>query len=352
MRSPPAIEWRDDTVFILDQRQLPDVVEIIRCDGYPAVNEAIRTLAIRGAPALGVAAAYTIALGAVHLKASTADEFLRALDAIVDEVVATRPTAVNLPWAAKRMRHAAREAADRGVDGLRHALVAEAHAIAADNEHRHRRLAAVGVELFASGDRVLHHCNTGPLATAALHGTALGVLQEAHARLGVSVWVAETRPLLQGGRLTAWELEQWGVPYTLITDSMAGHFMQRGDVDKVIVGADRIAANGDVANKIGTYSLAVLAQAHAVPFYVAAPFSTVDFDVSSGDQIPIEQRAPEEVRGYAGIRWAPADAEVANPAFDVTPARLVGAIVTEQGIARPPYAASLVDLFRRAPATV
>ena len=352
MGSPPTIEWRDDAVFILDQRQLPDVVEIIRCDDYPAVNEAIRTLAIRGAPALGVAAAYAIALGATRLEASTVAEFLRALDAIVAEVVATRPTAVNLPWAAKRMRRAAREAVDRGVDGLRQALVAEARAIAADNVRRHRRLAAVGVELFASGDRVLHHCNTGPLATAAMHGTALGVLQEAHTRLGVSVWVAETRPLLQGGRLTAWELEQWHVPYTLITDSMAGHFMQRGDVDKVIVGADRIAANGDVANKIGTYGLAVLAQAHGVPFYVAAPCSTIDFDTPSGDRIPIEERAPDEVRGYADLRWAPAAADVANPAFDVTPAHLVGAIVTEHGIARAPFAASLVDLYRRAPAAV
>ena len=352
MPVPPVIEWRDGAVRILDQRRLPDAVEVLHCTEVSQVNEAIRTLAIRGAPALGVAAAYAVALGATRVNAPDETTYLERLGTVIDQIVATRPTAVNLAWAAERMRTAAHElgapADHRPTDGIRdprksirHGLLALAHEIAADNEQRHRALAEAGADLFESGQRVLHHCNTGPLATAASYGTALGVLQAANQRHGIEVVVSETRPLLQGGRLTTWELAQWGVPFTLITDSMAADQMRRGGINAVIVGADRIAANGDVANKIGTYSHAVAAGAHDLPFYVAAPLSTIDFDTPNGDAIPIEERATEEVHGYGDWRWSPSDAPVANPAFDVTPHERVTAIITEHGVHRPPYLESL-----------
>ena len=341
MPVPPVIEWRDGAIRILDQRRLPDAVEVLHCTEVSQVNEAIRTLAIRGAPALGVAAAYAVALGATRVDAPETKPFLECLDSVIDEVIATRPTAVNLAWAAERMRSAARAQAADDVQAIRTCLLTLAHDIAADNEQRHRALAEAGADLFATGQRVLHHCNTGPLATAASYGTALGVLQAANQRHGIEVVVSETRPLLQGGRLTTWELAQWGVPFTLITDSMAADRMRRGHIDAVIVGADRIAANGDVANKIGTYSHAVAAGAHGLPFYVAAPLSTIDFDTPNGDAIPIEERATEEVHGYGDWRWSPSDAPVANPAFDVTPHERVTAIITEHGVHRPPYRESL-----------
>ena len=352
MPVPPVIEWRDGAVRILDQRRLPDAVEVLHCTTVEQVNDAIRTLAIRGAPALGVAAAYAVALAAARADAPDLKSFLERLDPVIDQVIATRPTAVNLAWAAERMRTAAREQvalASRQTSAqpadplasVRAGLLTVAHELAADNEQRHRALAEAGADLFSPGQRVLHHCNTGPLATAASFGTALGVLQEANRRHGVHIVVSETRPLLQGGRLTTWELAQWGVPFTLITDSMAADQMRRGGIDAVIVGADRIAANGDVANKIGTYSHAVSAGAHGLPFYVAAPLSTIDFDTPDGDAIPIEERASEEVHGYGDWRWSPADAPVENPAFDVTPHQRVTAIVTEHGVHRPPYVKSL-----------
>ena len=341
MPVPPVIEWRDGAVRILDQRRLPDAVEVLHCTAVDQVNEAIRTLAIRGAPALGVAAAYAVALAATRVDAPDTESFLERLDSVIDEVIATRPTAVNLAWAAERMRTAGHERAADDPQAIRARLLTLAHEIATDNEQRHQALAEAGANLFSSGQRVLHHCNTGPLATAASFGTALGVLQAAHQRHGIEVVVSETRPLLQGGRLTTWELAQWGVPFTLITDSMAADQMRRGGIDAVIVGADRIAANGDVANKIGTYSHAVSAGAHGLPFYVAAPLSTIDFDTPDGDAIPIEERASEEVHGYGDWRWSPADAPVANPAFDVTPHQRVTAIVTEHGVHRPPFVESL-----------
>jgi len=341
MPIPPVIEWRDGAVRILDQRRLPDAVEVLHCTEVSQVNEAIRTLAIRGAPALGVAAAYAVALGAARVNAPDETTYLERLDEIISQVVATRPTAVNLAWAAERMRTAAHSRDTGNLPAIRERLLALAHEIAADNEQRHRALAEAGADLFASGQRVLHHCNTGPLATAASYGTALGVLQAANQRHGIEVVVSETRPLLQGGRLTTWELAQWGVPFTLITDSMAADRMRRGHIDAVIVGADRIAANGDVANKIGTYSHAIAAGAHDLPFYVAAPLSTIDFDTPNGDAIPIEERATEEVHGYGDWRWSPSDAPVANPAFDVTPHERVTAIITEHGVHRPPYSESI-----------
>ena len=341
MAVPPVIEWHDGAVRILDQRRLPDAVEVLHCTTVEQVNEAIRTLAIRGAPALGVAAAYAVALAATRVNASDETTYLERLDNVIDQVIATRPTAVNLAWAAERLRTAAREQPADDIQAIRTSLLTLAHEIAADNEQRHRALAEAGADLFASGQRVLHHCNTGPLATAASYGTALGVLQAANQRHGIEVVVSETRPLLQGGRLTTWELAQWGVPFTLITDSMAADRMRRGHIDAVIVGADRIAANGDVANKIGTYSHAVAAGAHGLPFYVAAPLSTIDFDTPNGDAIPIEERATEEVHGYGDWRWSPSDAPVANPAFDVTPHQRITAIITEHGVHRPPYLESL-----------
>ena len=341
MPVPPVIEWRDGAVRILDQRRLPDAVEVLHCTTVEQVNEAIRTLAIRGAPALGVAAAYAVALAATRVDAPDETTYLERLENVIDQVIATRPTAVNLAWAAERLRTAAREQPADDIQAIRTSLLALAHEIAADNEQRHRALAEAGADLFASGQRVLHHCNTGPLATAASYGTALGVLQAANQRHGIEVVVSETRPLLQGGRLTTWELAQWGVPFTLITDSMAADRMRRGHIDAVIVGADRIAANGDVANKIGTYSHAVAAGAHDLPFYVAAPLSTIDFDTPNGDAIPIEERATEEVHGYGDWRWSPSDAPVANPAFDVTPHQRITAIITEHGVHRPPYLESL-----------
>ena len=340
MAVPPVIEWRDGAVCILDQRRLPDAVEVLPCTQVAQVMEAIRTLAIRGAPALGVAGAYGVALGA-HTYAAEADgPFAEHLDRVVEDIAGTRPTAVNLAWAARVVRAAAEPHAKDPAAGAR-AVLAAAQALAADNDRRHRQLAAHGASLIEPGAQVLHHCNTGPLATGAGFGSALGVIQAAHRQGDVSVWVNETRPLLQGARLTTWELEQWGVPYTLITDSMAGHFMQRGVVDAVLVGADRIAANGDVANKIGTYTMAQLARAHGLPFIVAAPLSTIDFDTATGADIPIEERGADEVRGHGAARWAPGDAPVANPAFDVTPNELVSAIVTERGVARAPFTRTL-----------
>ncbi len=343
MSVPPVIEWRAGAVRILDQRRLPDAVEVLHCTEAAQVNEAIRTLAIRGAPALGVAAAYAAALGARRIQAPDGPAFLARLDRVIDDIIATRPTAVNLAWAAERMRSAARTPAGAPASEVRARLLAEAHALAADNELRHRALAAAGAALFAPGQRVLHHCNTGPLATAASLGSALGVLQAAHQRHGIEVVVSETRPLLQGARLTTWELAQREIPFTLITDGMSASLMRRGRIDAAIVGADRIAANGDAANKIGTYGHALAARAHGLPFYVAAPMSTIDFALPDGDAIPIEERAPQEVRGYAAWRWAPPDAPAANPAFDVTPHDLVTAIVTERGVHRPPF----VDTLRR-----
>jgi len=340
MAVPPVIEWRDGAVRILDQRRLPDAIEVLHCTEIEPVMEAIRTLAIRGAPALGVAGAYGVALGAHSYDAETDGPFPAHLDRVVEDIAGTRPTAVNLGWAARVVRAAAQPHGDDSAAGAQ-AVLEQAHALAADNDRRHLELAAHGASLLAPGAQVLHHCNTGPLATGAGFGSALGVIQAAHRQGKVSVWVNETRPLPQGARLTTWELDQWGIPYTLITDSMAGHFMQRGVVDAVVVGADRIAANGDVANKIGTYTMAQLARAHGLPFIVAAPISTIDFETATGDDIPIEERGAGEVRGHGAARWAPGDAPVANPAFDVTPNELVGAIVSERGVARAPFTTTL-----------
>jgi len=339
-----AVEWTGEAVRLLDQRRLP-AEEIYHAYADPeAVAEAIERMVVRGAPAIGVTAAYGVALAARGWAGATAAEFRSAMESVFERFARTRPTAVNLFWALDRMRRVIQGAPDPA--RAAEALEAEARAIEAEDLEACRTMGRFGAELLPDPATVLTHCNAGALATAG-YGTALGVIRAAaEAGKRVRVLADETRPFLQGARLTAWELRKDGIPVTLITDSMAGYRMRLGGVDAVVVGADRITRCGDVANKIGTYTLAVLAREHGVPFYVAAPLSTIDFELSSGDEIPIEERDPAEVTHCGGTRVAPEGVEVWNPAFDVTPARLVTAIVTERGVARPPYAESLERLRR------
>lgn len=332
------MEWLDGKLRILDQSRLPHAQVFADLDDYRDVVAAIKELRVRGAPAIGVAAAYGIALGASGIDVTNEGEFVARLDAVIEDFAASRPTAVNLFRAINRMKKAAD---GDGIAGMKRSLVSEALKIHQEEISATTRLSRLGAELISDCFTVLTHCNAGPLATAG-YGTALGVIRVAEETgKRVHVVATETRPLLQGARLTAWELKQEGIPMTLITDSMAGHFMRQGEVDCVIVGADRIAANGDVANKIGTYTLAVLARENGIPFYVAAPMSTVDLSLSSGESIPIEERSPEEVTHIQGVLIAPERIRAANPAFDVTPHRYVTAIITEQGIIREPYGEGL-----------
>jgi methylthioribose-1-phosphate isomerase len=303
-------------------------------------------LKIRGAPAIGIAGAYAVVLGAQKIKDATRPAFLKKLDKIIDSIAATRPTARNLFSALERLRRVA--AAQPTTTRIRQALAAEAVKIHRDEAEATRRISRSGARLIKDGWTILTHCNTGPLATAG-EGTALGVIIAAHQQgKNIKVLATETRPLLQGSRLTAWELIKAGIPVTLITDSTAGYFMKLGKADCVITGADRIAANGDTANKIGTYTLAVLARENHVPFYVAAPVSTIDISLQDGDEIPIEERRPGEVTRIQGISIAPAGATAANPAFDVTPHGYITAIVTDKGIAKKPYISGIKAIFRRA----
>jgi methylthioribose-1-phosphate isomerase len=344
----PTVEWQDGEVVLIDQRRLPAEQVMVRCRDHSQVAAAIRDMAIRGAPAIGVAAALGIALGVSNTAAE--GPALRAeLDRICQELAATRPTAVNLFWAIARMRGRFEAEQARGGAALRQALLDEARALQSEDLAACRRMGDIGAELIPNGARLLTHCNAGALATAG-YGTALGVIRSA-ARQGkvANVFADETRPYLQGARLTAWELAQDGIATTVIADSMAGHLMARGEVDAVIVGADRIAANGDVANKIGTYTVAVLAHENNLPFYVAAPVSTIDLATPSGASIPIEERGAEEVTHHGGRRMAPEGVAVRNAAFDVTPHRYLSAVITERGIARPPYAESLPQLVNRKP---
>ncbi len=329
------IDWLGDRVRILDQRELPDEEVYLELDDYRDVASAITELKIRGAPAIGVAGSYGIALGASKIESEQKDDFLKKLDAVMATIAATRPTARNLFWAIQRMKKVAESGND--INEIKSALLKEAVKIHAEEVEATRKLSRFGTELIRDGDTVLVHCNAGPLATAG-YGTALGIILFAKEQgKKVNVFTTETRPVLQGARITTWELKKAGIPVTLITDSMAGYFMRRGEIDCVIVGADRIAANGDTANKIGTYMLAVLAKENNVPFYVAAPTSTIDPSLASGDEIPIEQRKSEEVTHIRGVRIAPESVEVQNPAFDVTPHKYITAIITEKGIIRAPY---------------
>jgi methylthioribose-1-phosphate isomerase len=339
-----TIEWIDGKVALIDQTRLPLELVIQRTTDYRELIVAIKELRVRGAPAIGVAAAYAVAVGAMEIKAPTMDEFMAKLQAVCANVRAARPTAVNLFWAVERMWRVAQQAGD--VAGAKVALLAEAQHMEAEDVEINRRMGAHGAELIPAKASILTHCNAGSLATVDF-GTALGVIRAAHEQgKELHVFVDETRPLLQGARLTAWELTQLGIPATLITDNMAAHFMKAGKVDCVIVGADRIAANGDTANKIGTYGVAVLAKEHGIPMYVAAPTSTVDLSLNSGEEIPIEERDPEEVTTIRGMRIAAPGVGVANPAFDVTPQRYITAIITENGVVRPPFIEGLAAACR------
>lgn len=343
-----TLRWRSDCIEMIDQRLLPHRIEYVACRGAQDVANAIRSMVIRGAPAIGCAAAYGVALEALSSAAEPGEHQARWIAQAIEVIGASRPTAVNLFWALKRMRSVAEEAASAGAtpEQVSQALLREAHAVLAEDIAINRRLGEHGATLLADGARILTHCNAGALATAG-HGTALGIIRSARdAGIAVSVIACETRPYLQGARLTAWEMVREGIPVTLIADSAAAHLMSRGEVDAVIVGTDRVAGNGDVANKIGTYAHAVIAKRHGIPFYVACPLSTLDLALADGSGIPIEQRPADEVMGYRDERWAPEGVAVSNPAFDVTPAELVTAIVTERGIAQPPFIKSLAGLAK------
>jgi methylthioribose-1-phosphate isomerase len=337
-----TLRWRDERLELIDQRVLPGRVEFVACASAAEVAQAIRDMVVRGAPAIGCAAAYGVALEALRLREASPADFAAGLERACAALAAARPTAVNLAWAIARMRALASGPAPGAIAAR---LLDEAHRVAAEDVAANRAMGTHGAALLADGARVLTHCNAGALATAG-HGTALGVLRSAVAGgKRLSVFATETRPFLQGARLTAWELTREGIPVTLVTDAMPGHLMARGEIDAVIVGADRIAANGDVANKIGTYTIAVLAQRHRIPFYVAAPLSTVDRGLETGDAIPIEERGAAEVRGHGGVEWAAAGVAVRNPAFDVTPAGLITALITEKGVASAPDRRKIAALF-------
>jgi methylthioribose-1-phosphate isomerase len=340
-----TVDWTDaGTVRLIDQTRLPTEEVYVQCRTIEEVAEAIRTMKVRGAPAIGVTAAMGLALGAQTIQADDFQEFFKALEGMAALLGRTRPTAVNLAWGLRRLLELAKKSRDLSIPQIQAALVAEARKIREEDIQNNRAMGQHGQHLISDPARILTHCNAGGLATAG-YGTAVGVIRAAaEAGKRIMVWVDETRPLLQGARLTAWELVKAGIPVTLIADNMAGSLMGRGQVDVVVVGADRIARNGDVANKIGTYSVALLARAHGIPFYVAAPISTLDLSLSDGSQIPIEERAPDEVTDHAGRRLAPEGVRVVNPAFDVTPASCVDAIITERGIARPPYDVNLPRL--------
>jgi methylthioribose-1-phosphate isomerase len=340
-----TIEWLNGKVRILDQTRLPQTEVYLELSTYQEVAQAIKEMKVRGAPVIGIAAAYGLALSAQTIKANNKTDFLIELQRIAQVLVSTRPTAVNLFQAINRMQSVAQSQGT--IPRIKAALITEAKAIHAHEEWATGQISRYGTELIGDGFTVLTHCNAGALATSGNYGTALGVIRAAREQgKSIRVFVTETRPLFQGARLTAWELVHDGIPVTLITDSMAGHFMSKKEIDCVIVGADRIAANGDVANKIGTYTLAVLAKENGIPFYVAAPTTSIDLSLRSGDQIPIELRSPEEITHLQGLQIAAEGVEATNPAFDVTPHRYVSAIITETGIVRRPYGAGLKQSCR------
>ena len=332
-----TIEWKEGKVFLINQKELPLKYEIINCSTYQEVAEAIKKMKIRGAPAIGVAAAFGMALAAYSSKAGTTGEFIKDMKKAKNCLILTRPTAVNLFWALERMMHLINIKKDVDLFMLKNIILQEAKNIAREDIKINRLIGKNGSSLFKDGDNILTHCNTGALATVD-YGTALGVIRTAF-REGkkIHVYVDETRPALQGARLTTWELIHEKIPFTLITDNMAGFLMYQKKINVIIVGADRIARNGDVVNKIGTYSLSVLARENKIPFYVAAPISTIDISLKSGEEIPIEVRDPKEVTHILGKQIAPTGTKVFNPAFDLTPNGYVEAIITEKGIIRKPF---------------
>ena len=339
-----TVAWKNNAVVLIDQKALPLAERYVTCRHYQEVISAIKDLTVRGAPAIGVAAAMAAALGAIHLSQLTPKKFHRNFYKICDEIAQSRPTARNLFWALERMKRCLDTVLASGKQDFVRKLVSEAKHICAEDIEVNRQMGKNGSVLIADGDNILTHCNAGALATAG-YGTALGVLRTAREQgKKLHVYVDETRPVLQGARLTAWELKKERIPATLIADNMAGFLMQQGKIDKIIVGADRIAANGDTANKIGTYSLAVLACVHDIPFYVAAPLSTIDTSLKTGSAIPIEERSGTEVTHLRKIQTAPNGMKVYNPAFDVTPAQYISAIITEKGILKKPYLQSIRNL--------
>jgi methylthioribose-1-phosphate isomerase len=343
-----TVEWTDQGISMLDQRLLPTEEKYLMLRSYEEVAEAIKQMVVRGAPAIGVSAAMGLALGARQSVGTSVADLEYDFDYMCDVMSRTRPTAVNLFWAIERMRRSFQRAKAGGasVDELKDKLVQEAQAIFTEDIEANRALGRFGGELLNDNSTVLTHCNAGALATAGDYGTALGVIRGARdAGKRIAVIADETRPFLQGSRLTAWELAKDNIPVTIITDNMAGHVMKQGKVDAVVVGADRIAANGDTANKIGTYMVAVLAKQHDIPFYVAAPVSTLDLSLASGEEIPIEERDEREVTHVREQRLAPEGVPVHNPAFDVTPNELIAAIITDKGVARQPYTESLRKMF-------
>jgi methylthioribose-1-phosphate isomerase len=333
--------WRDGSLHLLDQRVLPSRVEYVVCTDARETAAAIRNMTVRGAPAIGCAAAYGVALEASTLARREPARFSEQLSAAMALLTSTRPTAVNLMWAIMRMGRTLEACAAAPPSSIAARLLDEAHAIRAEDIAANRKLGASGAALLPDRARVLTHCNAGALATAG-HGTALGVIRSAvEAGKSIQVFADETRPFLQGARLTAWELMQDAIPVTLIADVSAGYLLSRGEIDVVVVGADRVAANGDTANKVGTYPLAVLARRHGVAFYVACPWSTVDLHTVNGARIPIEEREASEVLGFGALQWAPSGVQVRNPAFDITPAELITAFITERGVIEPPFEAGL-----------
>jgi methylthioribose-1-phosphate isomerase len=345
-----AWEPRGPAVQLIDQRRLPADLQLLTLHTPREVSQAIQDMAVRGAPAIGAAAAFGLALAAARSSAEDSEVLLQDVQAAADQLRAARPTAVNLAWAVQRMLRRAQLATAEGPSAVRQALVREAELIADQDVQINQQMGRHGAELIHDGDTVIHHCNTGALATVD-YGTALGVIRTAHEQgKAVHVLVDETRPRLQGARLTAWELDRYGIPYDIITDNAAGHFLRSGKVAAALVGADRIAASGDVANKIGTYMLALAAHDNRVPFYVVAPTSTIDLALATGEGIPIEERDPSEVLGLSqgGLPVAPSESHARNPAFDVTPSRLITAIITEVGVIRPPYPTALAAAVRQA----
>ncbi len=339
-----TLEWTDGGVRFIDQTKLPTEETYVTCATYEEVANAIRTMIVRGAPAIGVTAAMGVALGVRDSQAANHAALRREFDHICNVLAATRPTAVNLFWGIRRMRKRFDELSAQPIPQIKQQLVTEAQRMLVEDIAANQAMGKHGAVLLPASGGILTHCNAGALATCG-YGTALGVIRAAvDSGKKLHVFADETRPFLQGSRLTAWELMKDGIPTTLISDNMAGAIMRQGKIDAVIVGADRIAANGDVANKIGTYTVAVLAREHGIPFYVAAPFSTVDLETPDGSQIPIEQRSAQEVTHLAGKQIAPDGVNVENPAFDVTPHEYVAAIITERGVARAPYAESLREL--------
>jgi methylthioribose-1-phosphate isomerase len=340
-----TLRWFNNRLEMIDQRILPAAFEYLSYYTASSVAEGIRSMVVRGAPAIGVAAAYGVALEALRLQERPAEEFNAGMETGFKALAASRPTAVNLFWALQRMRKVWESVATQSPQGIAERLLGEAHEILAEDIRINKAMGANGAALLKDGARVLTHCNAGALATAGW-GTALGVFRSAvEAGKKISVIADETRPFLQGARLTAWEMVQEDIPVTLITDNMAGYMMAQGEIDAVVVGTDRVAANGDVANKIGTYMVAVLAKRHNIPFYVACPLSTIDRNIASGEDIPIEERSVEEVKGFRETHWAAEGVKIRNPAFDVTPAELVTALITERGVLSSPDAQGIRKLM-------